>query len=57
MIEICNISKNYGDKTILKDFSIQIEQGQIIGILGKNGSGKSTLLSILYGIISLFNVK
>lgn len=49
-IEIRNLEKNYGDKTILNAVSLNIEQGEKIGIVGANGSGKSTLLRILAGL-------
>lgn len=49
-IEIKNIRKSYGKKTVLRDISFTAESGQCIGILGGNGSGKSTLFSILAGI-------
>lgn len=42
-----NISFAYGEETILKDYSIELNTGKIIGIQGKSGSGKSTLLKLL----------
>ncbi len=51
-IEICDIKKKYGRKTVLDGISLEAESGSIIGIVGVNGSGKSTLLSILAGVIS-----
>ena len=50
-IEIKNINKNFKKQKVLKDVSLDTEEGKIIGILGANGSGKSTLFSILVGII------
>ena len=41
----------YGDINILKEVSIQIEQGLITSIIGPNGAGKSTLLKTLYGLL------
>lgn len=50
-IEIKNIQKHYGKRTVLQDISLQANSGDCIAILGLNGCGKSTLLSILAGIL------
>ncbi|GMQ58482.1 ABC transporter ATP-binding protein [Vallitalea sediminicola] len=42
---------NYGEKSILKDLSIDIEKGLFYSIIGPNGSGKTTLLKLLAGIL------
>ena len=42
-----NISKSYSVKTLLKDISFGISEGEKIGIIGVNGTGKSTLLKKL----------
>lgn len=47
IIELNNITKKYGDKTIFKDFSLSISQGEMIAITGESGSGKTTLLNII----------
>lgn len=51
MIEIEDLSKNYGKKTALKNLTLTIEPGQIFGFLGHNGAGKSTTLKSLVSII------
>jgi lipoprotein-releasing system ATP-binding protein len=50
MLNIKNLSKNYDKTTVLKDFNLEINQGESISIVGNSGSGKSTLLNILGGI-------
>ena len=42
-----NISKSYGDRPIIKPFSLRIQNGDRIGIVGSNGAGKTTLLKLL----------
>lgn len=49
VIEAEGISKAFGDKKILNDFSFLLQQGDRIGIIGANGAGKSTLLNMLAG--------
>lgn len=50
MIEVKNISKKFGDKTVLKDVNLEIKDGSVFGLVGTNGAGKSTLLRLLTGI-------
>lgn len=50
-----HIYKNFGLTQALKDVSIQIERGEIIGLIGENGSGKSTFSSIISGIYPATN--
>lgn len=51
VLESDGISKAYGDRTIIKDYSFLLQQGDRIGIIGANGYGKSTLLNMLAGEI------
>lgn len=48
-IEIENISKTYGDKVLIKDFSYYTIRNERIGIVGENGCGKTTLLKLILG--------
>ena len=50
-IELRHISKSYGDKKLIDDFSYIALKNQNIGIVGPNGCGKSTLLKIIAGIV------
>lgn len=62
MIEINDLSKQFGDRVIFKDFNLQIEDGEKVAIIGTSGCGKSTLLDMMIGIdqvssgkISIYN--
>lgn len=54
MIELKNISKSYGERTILQKVNLTVSEGEMVAIIGKSGSGKSTLLNIL-GFIDTFD--
>ena len=49
VIEAGDISKRYDDRPIVNNFSIRIQRGDRIGIVGPNGSGKTTLINLLTG--------
>jgi ATP-binding cassette subfamily F protein uup len=49
VIEATGISKAYGDKVILRDFSLRVQRGDRIALVGPNGVGKTTLLNMLLG--------
>lgn len=51
-IEVDGISKNFGDRKVLKDINFALSTPNSVGITGHNGSGKSTLMKILAQIIS-----
>ena len=44
LIEIRNLRKDFGDHSVLKDVSLEVQKGEVIAIIGSSGSGKSTLL-------------
>ena len=47
MIEIKNLWKTFGDKSVLKGIDLKIEKGKVFAIIGPSGTGKSTLLRCL----------
>ena len=51
-VTLKNISKSFGERTIIKDFSYEFAPGERIGLVGPNGVGKSTLLKIITGELS-----
>ncbi|WP_211745863.1 ABC transporter ATP-binding protein [Paenibacillus sp. Marseille-Q4541] len=51
MIRLENVCKSFGEKHVISDVSLQIEQGECAVLMGHNGSGKSTLLRLLAGLI------
>lgn len=51
-IEVEGLNKSFGDKHVVKDLSITVEQGRITGFLGPNGSGKTTTLRMLCGLLT-----
>lgn len=53
MIQIENITKQFGEQIILNDISLTIREGQIFGLLGKNGAGKTTLMKMILGLLNI----
>lgn len=52
MIEINNLTKSFGARTVLHSLSLKIDPGEIVFILGTSGTGKSVLLKILVGLLN-----
>ncbi|MBA2728177.1 MAG: ABC-F family ATP-binding cassette domain-containing protein [Parachlamydiaceae bacterium] len=55
ILKVKGISKAYGDKQVLKNFSMEVLRGDKIGIIGANGRGKTTLLKMLAGVLQADN--
>ena len=45
------ISKSYGNKKVVRDISISINRGEIVGLLGPNGAGKTTTFYMIVGLV------
>ena len=50
MISVKNVNKFFGEKQVLKDVNIEINEGEIFGIIGHSGAGKSTILRCMNGL-------
>ena len=50
MVTLEHISKSFGKQQVLRDVSLTIGEGEIVGLLGPNGAGKSTLMKIVIGL-------
>jgi ABC-2 type transport system ATP-binding protein len=51
-ISITNLSKKYGEQTVLKNINFEIGEGEVVGFLGPNGAGKTTTMKILAGALA-----
>jgi len=51
-IDVHGLNKTFGDKHVVNDLTIQVEEGRICGFLGPNGSGKTTTLRMLCGLLT-----
>jgi ABC-2 type transport system ATP-binding protein len=52
VIDVRGLNKHFGDKHVVRDFSLQVKQGEIFGFLGPNGSGKTTSIRMLCGLLT-----
>ena len=50
MIEIKQVDKSFGDKQVLKNVSLRVEDGETMALIGGSGSGKSTMLRLMIGL-------
>ena len=50
VLELKNISKVYGKKTVVDNFSLNVEKGHICGLIGPNGAGKTTIMKMIAGL-------
>lgn len=50
VVQISGLRKSYGDKVVVDDLSLQVERGEIFGVLGTNGAGKTTSIECVQGI-------
>lgn len=51
-ISISNLTKNYGEQTVLNNICFEIGEGEVVGFLGPNGAGKTTTMKIIAGALS-----
>ena len=49
-VELINITKKYGEQEVLNSFSLDVEKGKCLAIMGESGSGKSTIAKIIIGL-------
>ncbi|MDJ1158383.1 ABC transporter ATP-binding protein [Chelatococcus sp. SYSU_G07232] len=52
VIDVHGLTKRFGDRTVVRDLSMQVRRGQIYGFLGPNGSGKTTTIRMLCGLLT-----
>ncbi|MDD5051449.1 MAG: ABC transporter ATP-binding protein [Sulfuricurvum sp.] len=51
-IDVKNLQKYFGNKHVVKDLSLQVKKGEIVGFLGPNGSGKTTAIRMMCGLLT-----
>lgn len=51
-LEVIGVHKSFGGRQILNDFSLRIDRGETVGLLGPNGCGKTTLLNVIANLVS-----
>ena len=55
IIETKNLTKVYGEQTVVNSVNLHIEKGSIYGLLGRNGAGKTTIMKMILGLTDITN--
>jgi ABC-2 type transport system ATP-binding protein len=53
IIELCNVTKKIGKKTIIDQLNFDVPRGEVFGFLGPNGAGKTTTIRMMVGLMSI----
>ena len=53
LLEVRELTAAYGDQPVLRDVSVQLQRGEVLGVIGPSGSGKSSLLRALVGLLNV----
>jgi len=51
LLQVAALTKRYGDQVALRDVSLAVQRGEVLGLIGPNGAGKTTLLETLVGLL------
>ena len=51
MLEVSDLTAGYGGPNVLEDVSLDVESGELVGLLGANNAGKSTLINCISGVL------
>ena len=51
VVSLFNLSKSFGGHSVVKDLSLDLRRGEILGFLGTNGAGKTTTIKMLMGFL------
>ena len=50
LLEVKNLTKNFGGLTAVGDVSMELNEGELVGLIGPNGAGKTTLFNLITGV-------